>query len=152
VADGFSLAWQGLRSVEAAFTKVSADADTAARSIVAKGAAVVEAAAKANFQGSHKRGEPHVGGSKPNVVTGTLRRSIRTDPIVRYGLGEYGTRVAPSTVYARRVELGYPGGGKGAGRGHGHTNPHPYFTPAVDSTRPQLEALAAAEWRRFLHP
>lgn len=152
VADGFSLAWDGLKAVEAAFTKVSADADAAARSIVAKSAAVVEAAAKANFEGAHKKGEPHVGGSKPNVVTGTLRRGIRADPVVRYGLAEYGTRVAPRVIYARRVELGYPGGGKGSGRGHGRTSPHPFFDPAVKDTKPKLEALAAAEWARFLRP
>lgn len=146
--DGFDLIWSGLHAFDAAIKKVEGQADLAARAIVTQSAAVVEAAAKGNFEGSHRKGEPHVGGNKPNVVTGTLRRSIRHDPVRRYGIGDYGTEVAPRTVYARRVELG---GTAQGWRGRTFTTgKYPYFTPAVESSRPKLEAIAAEQWRRFL--
>lgn len=139
MADGIEMAWHGLKEAYAAIDRISAQADAATREIVAKSAAVVEKAAKGNFSGSHKRGQPHVGGDRPNVVTGTLRRSIRPEPIVRVGLGEYGTTIGPRTVYARRVELGM--NGKGA---------YPYFRPGVEDTKDELRAIAAETWRKFL--
>lgn len=56
--------------------------------------------------GSHPRGQGHLPGTGPgpNVVTGTLRRSIRTD--VKYGFGSYIAVVGADTEYARAVELG----------------------------------------------
>ena len=56
--------------------------------------------------GSHPRGTPRIAGTGPgpNVVTGTLRRSIRTD--VKYGFGNYIAVVGADTEYARAVELG----------------------------------------------
>lgn len=139
MADGVQFLWEGVQSISDAFDRYQAQADTAVREIVAKSAALVEAAAKANFEGSHKAGQPHVGGDKPNVVTGSLRRSIRTDPIVKTGRGEYSTSVAPRVAYARRVELGYRGS-KG----------YPYFEPAVHQVQPALEALAVEAWRRVV--
>lgn len=141
MADGFSLMIGGLQGVFAKIEEVAAQGDLAAKTIVTRGAALMEKEAKANFSGAHKKGQPHVGGDKPNVVTGTLRRSIRSAPVTRLGMAEYGTSVSPSTVYARRVELGYRGS-KG----------YPYFRPAAEKVRPQLEALAKATWAQFLHP
>jgi hypothetical protein len=130
---------------------VEAGANAAARKAVAEAAALAEAGAKQNFEGSHARGEPHVGGDKPNVVTGTLRRSIRADPIRRYGIADYGTVVAPRVAYARRVEKGYPGGGDGPGQQA--TRAFPYFEPAAHIAREQFRVIAAEQWRRFLlHP
>ena len=50
----------------------------------------------------------HIGpsGMGPNVITGTLRRSIRTD--VRYGFDTYVATVGPTVEYARAVEVGSP--------------------------------------------
>ncbi|MGN6607961.1 MAG: HK97 gp10 family phage protein [Jatrophihabitans sp.] len=138
----------GLREFEAALNKVVIQGDAVSRQAVAAAAAIAERDAKNNFEGAHKRGEPHVGGDKPNVVTGTLRRSITTDPIRRYGLGSYGTVVAPRANYARRVELGWPD--SDGTRGHNVTRPYPYFEPAADHAREELPDLAAAMWRRFL--
>ena len=62
----------------------------------------------------------HVGGEGPNTVTGTLKRSIRTQ--VRYGFGTYVAEVGASTIYARAVEQGLP------------QNPnvkYPYLAPAA---------------------
>lgn len=142
--------WLGLSEVLASFEKVSAQADAATRSIVAKAAATAEAAAKANFQGSHAKGQPHVGGSMPNVVTGNLRRSITHTTVTRTGLAEYSSKVGPTMIYGRRVELGYPGGG--GGRGHQMTRPFPYFDPGVRTARAQFSAIAASEWAAFMRP
>jgi hypothetical protein len=139
VADFVTGEWLGMKAVYDAIEKVGTQADAGAREIVAKSAAVMEAAAKANFSGSHKKGQPHVGGEQPNIVTGSLRRSIRSDPLTRYGPGDYGTRVGPRMIYGRRVELGL--GGKGA---------YPFFNPAAKSSQPKFEAIAAEVWRKFL--
>lgn len=130
----------GLKELNAALQKVSRQADVAGRQTVLEAAKLLETAAKHNFAGAHKRGEPHVpafqnGHPIPNVVTGTLRRSIRHDPPTRYGLGEWGTRVGPSTAYSRRVELEYG---------------YAFFVPAVEGVGPQITAIAAEQWRRFL--
>ena len=138
----------GLREIEAALTKVSDGADAAARTAVAKTAAMVEKEAKAAFEGSHARGEPHVGGPHPNVVTGTARRSVRTDPVTRYGIGDYGTIVAPRARYYRRLELGWPT--SDGTRGHQRTRPFPSFGPAAQKARREFPETAAAEWRKFL--
>lgn len=129
----------GLHEVEAALKKVAADAILAAEKTVVRAAAVVEAEAKKNFQGAHPKGQPHQGGDRPNVVSGMLRRSIHHLPLTRFGFGDFGTRVGPATVYARRVELGWHGS-----RGY------PYFEPAVKTTRPKYEEIAAQAWREFL--
>lgn len=141
MADGFSFAWDGLAAFEASIARIADEADAAARQIVTQSAALMEAKAKSNFSGSHKRGQPHEGGDKPNIVTGTLRRSIRSEPVTRHGFADYGTSVSPRTVYARRVELGYRGS-KG----------YPYFGPAARDVKPAIDALAARTWQQFLHP
>lgn len=139
MADGVSAIWTGLNEVYAAIDRVSTQADTAAKAIVTQGAAAVEAAIKSHFSGSHAKGQPHVGGSEPNVVTGTLRRSIRADPVAQVGAGEFGTKVGPRTVYARRVELGYRG-----------TGGYPYTHPGYADAMPKLEAIRLEQARRFL--
>jgi hypothetical protein len=131
------MGWVGLRELEAALVRVAEDAEIASKLIVRDSAAVVERAAKKNFQGHHKPGEAHTGGDKPNVVTGALRRSITADPIRSTGRFEYGTRIGPRTVYARSVELGHTEGSR----------KFPYFKPAVDDTRQELQAIAAKHWR-----
>jgi hypothetical protein len=130
----------GLRELEASLRKVANQADIAGRQTVADAAALVERGAKANFGGTHAKGERHVpafagGHPIPNVVTGTLRRSIRHDALTRYGLGDWGTRVGPTANYGRRVELEYG---------------YAYFTPVADAVGPRISAIGAAHWRRFL--
>ena len=76
---------------------------------IAQAGFAVERQAKINANtGTHKRGEGHIPGTGPgpNVVTGTLRRSITTE--VRYGFGTYIATVGPTVEYARAVELGHP--------------------------------------------
>lgn len=131
----------GLTELNAAIDRITAAAGEAAKSTVGTGAAMLTAAAQANFQGSHKKGEPHVGGTKPNVVTGYLRRSIRFTPPARLGMFEYSSQIGPTAVYGRAVELGY------AAR---NMRPHPYFDPAAREVTPRLQGIAVAAWARFL--
>jgi hypothetical protein len=142
--------WLGLSEFENAMTKVARDADLASKAIVAKSAAVVIKTAQANFEGARKwvsgsRGgrhmfpARHVGGDRPNVVSGDLRRSIKADPIIRFGLAHYATRVGPRVAYGRRVEFGL----------HGSPG-YPFFNPAVEESRPELARIAADTWRQFL--
>lgn len=136
--------WAEFEGVLAAMPK---QIDAASRAALTQSAALIEARAKRNFIGSHARGMPHVGGNKPNVVTGNLRRSILTTPPVRTGgLAGWMAKVGPTTVYGRRIELGYPGGGKG--RGHQRTRPFPYLRPAVEGATWQLRNIALAHWAK----
>jgi hypothetical protein len=138
----------GFHEFEAALEKVIAQADAGARASVVKGVAEVEAAAKKRFSGSHGKGQPHVGGDQPNVVTGTLRRSITHDPVSRGAFAEYFSRVGPTTVYARRVELGWSH--SDGTRGHQITRPFPYFIPGYDEARRKFADIAAQSWRTFM--
>lgn len=60
--------------------------------------------ARNNFEGSHRPGQRHVGGNKPNVVTGRLRGSIHATP-VRLVTG-WASIVSASAPYGRFVENG----------------------------------------------
>jgi len=105
---------------------------------VAPGALVI-ALSMRNFEGVHKRGQPHVGGDKPNVVTGYLRRSIRMDPIVKVGRGHYVSKVGPNAIYGRSVELGYNG-----------SKAYPYFTPAVHSAEQAFGEIRDRAFAQYL--
>lgn len=65
----------------------------------------------------------HIGpsGSGPNVITGTLKRSIRTS--VSYGFDSYIAVIGPTVEYARAVELGSPRWKSGV--------KYPYLEPAA---------------------
>ena len=143
--------WIGMAELDAAFTKIAVKADLASRAIVAESAALVVAKAQNNFEGTRTRQKSatgkswtvtpreHVGGSKPNVITGYLRRSIRWTPIVKMGRGDYWTKVGPNAIYGRAVELGYKGS-KG----------YPYFVPAVEESMPQFEGIRLRIFREHL--
>jgi hypothetical protein len=134
------MTWTGVNESDAALEALLRRADTAVREIVEKSSLLLVAAAQKNFSGSHRRGQPHVGGAAPNIVTGELRRSITADPVRKRGQADYATTVAPRMIYGRRVELGFQG-----------SQGYPYFTPAVDTVIPQLEKLGARIWREHVH-
>lgn len=129
--------WLNVRELASALDRIAKEYDASGRAALIAAATTVEASAKANFEDAHSKGEPHVGGNKPNVVSGTLRRSIGFDTPHRLGVAEWATKVEPHTIYARRVELGYPGG---KGRGRQKTRAFPYFKPAVKDTRAAVYA------------
>lgn len=69
----------------------------------------------------------HIGpsGSGPNVITGNLRRSIKTD--VKQGFGDsYIAEVSASMIYARAVEEGLP---------QWNGVKYPYLRPAAETLR-----------------
>lgn len=138
----------GLREIQAAFVKVGAQVDSAAKATVQEATKQFLGDAKAGFEGSHKRGEPHAGGNKPNIVTGNLRRSILAEPIEHVGMGEYSTHAGPSMVYGRRVELGFEGPDS---LGRVYTQrPFPYIDPAYKKLQDKLPDLMAANWKKYV--
>lgn len=139
----------GLPEFEAAIRRVAAGADEAARTSITEIAARVEAKAKANFEGAHQKGQPHVGGDKPNIVTGTARRGIRSGKLERVSLADYSLQVGPTTKYSRRLELGWPDSDGTVG--HQVTRAFPFFTPAVRDVGPEARGIAAEQWSKFLH-
>ncbi|MGN6724113.1 MAG: hypothetical protein ACTHJM_16015 [Marmoricola sp.] len=134
---------RGLGDLEAALTRGMGQAALAARSNVELLALDLIKEAQANFSGSHAKGRPHISSANgyPNVVTGTLRRSIQSDGIKAIGPAIYSTRVGPSTVYARAIELGNPRSRSGA---------YPYFGPAAKRVRAKAGAIATANWSRII--
>jgi hypothetical protein len=128
----------GWAEFSTAIDHVIADADAAARATVIQGASLIEWHAKRNFEGVHKAGQPHVGtqGSGfPNVVTGTLRRSIQSAQAERQGLGTWSCKVGPTAVYGRRIELEYG---------------YEYFGPAVEAVVPRMQEIARKFWSAAL--
>ncbi len=138
-------AWLGINEAIAALAKMDARVDAASMTTTVMVGAALETKAKNNFVGAHRRGEPRVpnGENKPNVVTGTLRRSIRSTPVVRLASG-YMTSVGPTTEYGRRVELGFRGADS-LGRTYNQP-PYPYFGPAVAEVRASALAIATTNW------
>lgn len=138
----------GLNAFERAMADMVARVEASTREMVAKAAADVEASVKKEFSGSHGRNEPHVGGSQPNVVTGNLRRSVTTDPITKGGPGIYSTRVYPTMVYARRIELGFSGADA---LGRIYNQPaFPYFGPGVRKALVRIFDIAETGWGEAL--
>lgn len=98
--------------------------EQAAQTAIATAGFAVQRQAQINANtGTHSKKTGHILGTGPgpNVVTGALRRSIRTD--VKYGFGNYIAVVGASTEYARAVELGSPRWKSGV--------KYPYLTPAA---------------------
>lgn len=138
------MGWElsGLEEFRAAIERKRAAVRLETRRAVAAGGAQVERAAKINASGR----------PGPNVITGTLRRSIRTTQVTPYGRGGWEARVGPTVIYGRRVELGFLGTDS-AGRVYGPPrNPaaFPYFTPAWTAFVPRWQGILAAHWARAM--
>jgi len=143
--------WIGSSELRAAFDNVAVRADMASKAIAAESAALVVAKAQGNFEGTRVRvksgtgkswsvyPDRHVGGSKPNIITGYLRRSIRSTPIVKVGRGHYVSKVGPNAIYGRSVELGYNG-----------SKAYPYFTPAVHSAEQAFGEIRDRAFAQYL--
>lgn len=133
------LEWPNLAEWQGALRGVEDNIDTDGVAALGALAALAQSEAQANFVGSHKRGAPHIGGARPNVVTGNLRRSITRTSIERTGDG-YMTRVYPSAIYGRAVELGVPG----------RSRAFPYFAPAMRVVRLRATDILAEHWSRHV--
>lgn len=113
-----------MASVLNGLTEYEHRVEKAAEKGIYQAALAIERQAKKNANtGTHARGEGHLKGTGPgpNVVTGTLRRSITTE--VRYGFGTYVAQVGPTVEYARSLELGNPRWKSGVR--------YPFLIPAV---------------------
>jgi HK97 gp10 family phage protein len=134
----------GINEVIAALEAVSLAAQETAKTIVKRSEAVVESEAKKQSTGSHKRGAPTTSrpGEPPDVVSGTLRRSIKSDPVSVNGWVAKGS-VYPTAVYARIQELG-------GTTGHSTLPARPYMRPAYELSLPKMTAIAAEEWAKAI--
>jgi hypothetical protein len=109
----------------------------------------VEREAKINASGPTRKGfasgkiEPprHIpwSGAGPNVISGSLRRSIHTE-VRRIGFGDYVATVSPTMIYARAVELGNRRWKSGV--------KYPYLIPAANSVRPRMNQIFMTAYMR----
>lgn len=130
--------WTGVEEAKRALEKMVDQANKASEEIVTKGAFMIQRESNANFDKS----------PGPRNRTGNLRQSIRPDPARKESTGVYSILIGPRKVYGRRVELGFSGTDS-LGRTY-NQRPHPYFTPAVQKVKPQLEKLAASIWASYI--
>ena len=133
------MVWEGVPEWQKALDALITQADVAGEQIVTKGAHLVEAAAKQKASGR----------PGPNVVTGTLRRSIGLVDVTRLGPGRWQSQTAPTVVYARRIELGFHSADS-LGRVYDQP-PFPYLGPGLDDAITALGALYREMWAAALN-
>lgn len=137
--------FHGEEAVASALRAMVPQQQAAARRAVVKAAHYVEAKTKAKLSlTSHPKGTPtpSLPGQPPSLVTGTLKRSVKTTGARRTARG-YEALVGPTAEYARVQELGGP-----AGRGLRTRLPaRPYLRPALRESRPGIRAIFGREWR-----
>jgi hypothetical protein len=131
-----SIVWTGVTEFVAALDRASARASSAARSATVEIASEIEKATKERASGR----------PGPEVVTGTLRRSIRHDPVTPWGVGGWQTQIGPTAVYGRRIELGFAGPDS-LGRHFDPSKKYPYFEPGFRSVVPRIPAIMAKNFR-----
>jgi len=124
-----SIVWSGVEEFAAALGRVGERTSIEARAALAEVASELEKVAKRNASGR----------PGPNVVTGTLRRSITHDPITPWGIGGWQTKVGPTVIYGRRIELGFKGADS-LGRVFDAPG-YPYFGPAFRQVVPRIPEI-----------
>lgn len=116
---------KNLKEVLAAIDATEDKLERAAQQGIAQAGLAIQRQAQKNANtGTHPRNQGHLQGTGPgpNVVTGALRRSIRTSVIRGFG-DLYVATVGPTVEYARAVELGHPRWKSGV--------KYPYLEPAA---------------------
>ncbi len=151
----------GVSALIAALEAKKTAIDRATYAATGESGRLLQSDARRNFQGSHAPGFHHIGGDKPNTVTGDLQASIRfLTPTVKEGPGVYSNRSGPSAVYGRIIELGghiTPIAAKylswfdaqmGVQRFRKSVDipPRPYFTPSRMALPPKMEAIFYRQW------
>jgi hypothetical protein len=133
--------FDGMDAFRAAIKAMNVQVGLAAQANVRDASAMVVREAMANFEGSHKKNQPRVpnANNRPNIVTGNLRRSIRSSGIVSLGGARFEATAGPTAIYGRRVELGYNNRGS-----------YPFFGPAVKATRARMQEVATSNWAKYL--
>lgn len=132
----------GAREVIAAMEGIKVRSQAASIAIVRRSEMVLESEIKKSFSQSHKKGTPTPSspGEPPAVVTGTLRRSVKSTSPIPLSEGGASGKVYPSAVYARIQELG--GGALPA---------RPYVAPAHARAKPEFRRIASEEWGVSVH-
>lgn len=137
-----------IAGLSAAFDDILTGADLAGSRVVTRSQAVFLAAVQASFTGSHPKGAPTTAapGKPPDVVSGTLRRSLVSERAAALGPGMWQGRTYPTTVYSRIHELGGT-----AGRG-GHTRipARPYMAPSLDGQQDKFASIHAEEYAALI--
>lgn len=131
----------GASAAQAGLDRITAEVLVASARIVKRAQAVVEGNVKKQFTGSHSPKEPTTSapGEPPDVVSGTLRRSITSSPVDKSALGAVGS-VYPTVVYSRIQELG-----------GGNLPARPYMKPGYDESLDEMATIAQEEWAKATH-
>ena len=152
--DSFNMNVAGVRELKDALDVLAAGFDEAAQRVVEKAGAIIGGQAKREFRGS-RQAPPSP--PRPTLRTGNLRNSIQVGEIKRESIGTWSSKVGPTMVYGRRVELGYPAGNAGLptpgahySRGHQPTRRFPYMGPGFDQSRDRVVAMYNDEWARVV--
>jgi hypothetical protein len=116
-------------ATQAALTALIGQINVASEQIAVKSALIVQ----------------RIGMGLTHVRTGTLRRSWHTEPLGGEG-GTYSARVGPTTVYARRQELGFSGPDS-LGRVYKNDPGWPYVRPAREQAQLPIQAMAGEVMR-----
>ncbi len=129
----------GIANFDRGIEELKLKIDAAALQFVTLGGQIIADAAKKEFAGGSMPA-PWQGPNfpKPTTHSGFLRNSIRVDKIYRAEEGVWASDTGPTTVYGRRIELGY------TGQGHWPyftTRPFPFLAPAEEKSRPLVGAL-----------
>lgn len=156
-----SVRFEGVSALIAALEAKKNAIDRATHDATDQSGRLLQADARANFQGTHAKGWHHLGGDKPNVVSGDLQASIRfLTPTTKEGPAKYSNRSGPTMVYSRTIELGghiTPVAAKylswfdaqmGVQRFRKSVDipPRPYFSPARFSLEPKMSAIFYRSW------
>lgn len=145
----------GVEEWDAAIDALLARTGAATDRAVDDGLALIARAAQQNLTFySHPPGTPtpSAPGEPPALISGALRRSIKTRR-TKSGPTLYEGRVGPTIVYARIQELGGRLGHNprhGMWRSPGFLPPRPYFRPAAEGARPKVQSLFRDAWASAL--
>lgn len=107
----------GVSELIGALERTARQVDAATRRATSIGAHALEKEIKKELStGSHRKGTPTLSnpGDPPDLVTGTLRRSVKVTGPLRVGRGRWEAQIGPTAVYGRIQELGGVTGRDGA--------------------------------------
>ena len=137
----------GISGFNAGIDAIIKAAETATRTALQMNAQTLVKAAVLGFNGQHPKGTPRTaGGNRPQNVTTNLSRSIHplTSTPTPLGAGSWSIRVAPTTVYGRRIELGFSGTDS---LGRRFNQPaYPYLSPALSRSRAAMQGIYEYYW------
>ena len=139
------------QATQDALLAMTVDADVASQNIVRDGGHLIARYAKLNFRGDTSAPpEPPL----PTQRTGNTRNSIDVHEVTRVGPGRWMSKTYPTTIYARRLELGGQSRQQVFGQGPLITivtRPFPYLAPALKEARPELKQIYTLEWEAALN-